>query len=189
MAFPTDPARSIQYRAQEGIDNNDKVDYRKLSPVMRMLEVNYVHGASDVNDVAGVGEIDLIILPVEGMDIKFYPHLSLLGYSQFAAGALLSIGHRAYRQFDGTLVPEDPDFFFLDVAAGAGAQDPPEVWTNVTGVQVGNAPVTIQIGGPGLEKFYRDQRETMLRLFATVGTGNIEPGDTIDMWIAVSYGH
>jgi len=187
MAFPTTPASSVQYAAQDN-SNNDKVDYRKMSPVVRMLDINYVHGANDVLDVAGVGEINLAILPVEGMDIKIYPHMSLYSSSAFVATANLSIGWRAYRLFDGTAVVEDADILFNDIDVGGGVIAH-TLWPAVAGAIVTNAPIEIQIGGPGLDKIYRPREETMLRLFATVDTANIEVGDTIDLQIAVSYGH
>ena len=185
MPFPADPARSTQYQAQ--LINNDKVDYRNLSPVLRMLDIMYTHGEGDQADADGQGEIQLIALPVEGMEIKIWPHMCLLAHSQFAAASTMSIGLREYYTFEGVQVPEDPDFFFLNVDTAAAALDD-TLWTGVTGVQVDNTPIPIQIAGPGLDGVYRTSEESMLRIFATIAGGNIEIGDTINLRMAVGYG-
>ena len=70
---------------------------------------SYTHASG-----ADTGEVDLLKLPAGR--IKVYSIASHIQTSQFAAGALLDIGTRAYTHEDGTDVVEDPDRFALDLA-------------------------------------------------------------------------
>lgn len=183
MAFPTDPAQSAQYADQF---DNTLLDHVDVTPDVEMVHVTYTHAAPDV---AGVGTIDLLHLDYGR--IKIYPHLSLLGHSQFAATADLHLGHREYVQLDGTVVAEDDNAFFDNVDAGGGALGL-TVWSAVTGASTAvaaNAPIEFEVAGPGVEGVYQSPSASGLRIFATVDTGNIEVGDTIEFVLAVSRGH
>lgn len=122
---------------------------------------SYTHASG-----ADTGEVDLLKLPAGR--IKVYSIASHVQTSQFAAGALMDIGTRAYTHEDGTDVAEDPDRFALDLAAGAAAIDE---FLPLPNTGAGVSELNSQNG---------------ITVFATIDTGNIEDGDTIDLVVEYS---
>ena len=120
---------------------------------LRGKTVSYVHALG-----AGTGAVNLYRLPAG--KIRLVTALCNWQASQFAALAVLSLGFREYTESDEDVISEDPAAFLdaADVAAGVTAKTyfalPAAGYLDLDSV----AGITV---------------------FATVGTGNIENGDTI----------
>ncbi len=160
MAFTGSPTSSVQHIGQTGTDGR-RAEVRDVRGKLRIANWTYTHAAG-----AGDGEINLVILS-EGR-MRVYTQLSRITASQFASGAALSIGTRAFVQEDKTAVVEDADRFALslDVASGAVDQTLP----------LPAAPDRTEL---------LDSQEG-ITVYATVAGGNIEDGDTINGQIVYS---
>lgn len=160
MPFTGSPTSSVQHVGQTGTDGR-RAEVRDVRGKLRIANWTYTHAAG-----AGDGEVNLVILP-EGR-IRIYTQLSRITASDQAAGALLSIGTRAFVQEDKTAVVEDADRFALSLAVGAGDIDqtlPLPAAPDRTELLDSEAGVTV---------------------FATIASGNIEDGDTINGQIVYS---
>lgn len=118
----------------------------------------YTHAAAAG---AGTGAIDLIKLP-HGK-IRLFTDDSRVVTSAFAAGADLHIGYRAYTAADGSAVVEDDNAFGDNLDAGGGALD-----------------AALDLPAVGYHDF--DSKDGVV-LFAMIDTGNIETGDTIELFV------
>jgi hypothetical protein len=127
--------------------------------------VRYTHTAG--ND--STFELNLVKLPAGRVVI--YPRLSHIRASQMATGADLHLGHRAYRNFNGTVVPADLLEWLDNVDIGGGAIT--GFWAAITGATGLNA----------VEYETRDGLELVVR----VDTANIEDTDTIDLEVVYSH--
>jgi len=112
---------------------------------------------------AGTGEIDLVALPAGRVIIL--PDLSRLVTSQFGSSATISLGYRAHTDEDGEAVTAVANALHNAGAAGSGALD-----TALGAPADGMLELVSQKG---------------IDIYATVASGNIENGDTIDGWLAV----
>ena len=160
--FTGSPASSVQHVGQTGTDGR-RAEVRDVRGKLRIANWTYTHAAAAG---AGDGEINLVILP-EGR-IRVYTQLSRITASDQGAGALLSIGTRAFTQEDKTAVAEDADRFALSLAVGAGDIDqtlPLPAAPDRTELLDSQAGVTV---------------------YATIASGDIEVGDTINGQIVYS---
>lgn len=154
--FTGSPTSASEYLAYINGSGSPKV--AGLYNMERRHWQTYTHTAAAGS---GTGEINLIVLPPG--KLRIYPDSSRLVTSQFGAAATISLGFRAYRQPDGTVVAENAAAFVSAGAAGAGALDIAWVLPAVGFLEV-------NVDGPGLI------------LFATIAAGNIDATDTIDGW-------
>lgn len=157
MAFTGSPLDSTYLTNQEAAnrDNSKRNDPQHIK-IHRFPQ--YTHAAAQG---AGTGEINLGKLPPG--ELTIYPDLSRVVTSAFAANADIHLGHRAYTQPDGTVVAED-DNQWLDNGDAASGVDA------AFGLPAVGYDVVDSVGG--------------IEVFAMIDTGNIEVGDTIDVWFA-----
>jgi len=151
--FSGSPASSALYALQNG-------DYPSAGQVQGPVYVarfSYTHSAG-----AGTGQINLGKLPAGRVVV--HPQISSFRTSQFAASATLDLGHRAYKNFDGTVVPEDDDEWLSALDVNGGATN--DFLSDLDSNAVEEATEYETIDG--------------LVVFVTVEAGNIEDGDTID---------
>ena len=120
---------------------------------LRGKTVNYVHALG-----AGTGAVNLYKLPAG--QIRLLTNLCNFTASQFAANAVLSLGYREYVDAAGDTQAEDDNAFLsaLDVAAGA----------------ITKTYLALPAAG-----FIDFNSASGVVIFATIGTGNIEDGDTL----------
>ena len=120
---------------------------------LRGKTVSYVHALG-----AGTGEVELYRLPAG--KIRLVTALCNWQASQFAALAVLSLGFREYTESDGDVIAEDSNAFVdvADVAAGA------TVKTYFALPAAGYLDLDSVAG---------------IKVYATIGSGNIENNDTI----------
>ena len=160
MAFTGSPTSSVQHIGQTGTDGR-RAEVRDVRGKLRIANWTYTHAAG-----AGDGEINLVIL-TEGR-IRIYTQKSRITASDQGAGALLSLGTRAFTREDKTAVVEDFDRFALDLAVGAGDIDQ-----------------TLPLPGAPDRTELLDSQEGVT-VFATIRSGNIEDGDTINGYLVYS---
>ena len=108
---------------------------------------------------AGTGEVNLFSL--SGGVYIFFPHLSFVVTTQYAANADLHLGYRAHTAVDGTTTVVDDNAFADNEDAGGGALS--KVLTL--------PPVALSV---------RDE----VVIYAMIDTGNIEDTDTLRFWLA-----
>jgi hypothetical protein len=154
-AFTGTPVSAEPYASQHGANKANKKD---AGLAVFAAPFSYTHAAG-----AGTGEVNLITLTPG--KIRVFPQLSRIAISQMVATADFHLGHRAYYNSAGTLVPEDDDEFMANVDVGGGAIAE-TTWAAVTG-----ATLTTDA-----EYDTRDG----LTIYAMIDTANMEDGDTID---------
>ena len=125
---------------------------------IEFIPFSYVHSLG-----AGTGEVNLAWIP-PGL-VRILPDLCRYACSQFAAGALLHFGTRAYVDIHGVTIAEDDNALGDNINVNGGATD--AIFATPT--------------APWLEI---DSQAGVL-FYAMVDTGNIEDGDTIDGYLAV----
>ena len=153
MAFAT---KSTQFTAMFGGSGVPKRDASEINGALQAQRIDYTHAAG-----ADTGTIELGFLPPG--DVQVLVDLCRVVTSQFAAGAVLDLGHRAYVAPDGTAVAADGAAFANDLAAGAGALD--QTWP---------------LPASGAKSF--SSREGVA-IFATVASGNMNNGNTISGYV------
>ncbi len=161
-AFTGSPTGSVQFNTQRGVvvGGADAVDVRADLKAGRF---SYTHTAG-----AGTGEVNLLDIPAGNFVV--YPRLSGVVTSAFAAAADLNIGHRAYINPSGTVVPQDEDHFLNDFDAATGG------YTEFLLPAVNFSEFLVWTASPaGLNN--------VLTIYALIDAGNIEDTDTINGWV------
>lgn len=162
MAFTGSPTGSLQYNLQNGVTQGgaDAVDVRGT---LRAGRFSYTHAAG-----AGTGEVNLIDIPAG--NVVVYPRLSGVITSAFATSADLNIGHRAYINPSGTVVPADEDHFLNDFDAATGG------YTEFLLPAVNFSEFLVASASPA-------SLGNRLTIYALIDAGNIEDTDTINGWV------
>lgn len=126
---------------------------------IRYIGSRWIHTATEGS---GTGEVNLFQLPPGRFQL--IGSNSRLVTSIFAASATIAIGNRAYTNSDtGASVAEASGAFLAATAANPSAVDA------ALGVVADNTEFITTTG---------------ITVFATVASGNIEAGDTIECWMA-----
>lgn len=160
-AFTGTPTGSTQYNLQTGVVTGGifSVD---LTGKTKTAVFQYTHSAAAG---AGTGEINLLTLPPG--PIIIFPQKSFFGVSvAWAASSTVSIGTRAYTQPDGTVVVAAGASFVSVVAVGAAV--------------VADTAFALPAAASGLGGFVRYNSVGGVTLFATVASGNIAVGGTLN---------